>query len=106
VVAQPILIRVWELQTQGKIGMWFDYGNTYAKQASVDPAAPTTAFTTLMAPPPVGNTGLVSADITVVGYHISATASDASACMKFINFLSRQIVRELVRKYPSAQITE
>lgn len=80
----------WELQTQGKIGMWFDYGNTYAKQASVDPAAPTTAFTTLMAPPPVGNTGLVSADITVVGYHISATASDASSCMKFINFLSRQ----------------
>ena len=81
----------WELQSQGKIGMWFDYGNTYAKpEQQMDPATGQPSFTTLMAPPPLGTSGLVSGDVNVTGYHISATATDAPACMKFINFLSRQ----------------
>lgn len=80
----------WELQTQGKIAMWMDTGNIYAKTSKNDPNVPAVSFTTTMAPPPLGERGLVSADINVVGYHISASAANPQACMKFIGFMSQQ----------------
>ncbi len=80
----------WDLQSQGKIGMWLDSGNSFAKQSNTDPNMPTQTFSTLMAPPPVGEKGLAASDLNMVGYHISANASNPQACMSFISFMSRQ----------------
>lgn len=70
--------------------MWLDSGNNYAKIPGTDASMQPNAFTTMMSAPPVGTVGLVSADISVIGYHISATASNPQACMSFISYMSRQ----------------
>lgn len=81
----------WELQTQGKIAMWLDtsLGSYDPATASTDPASKP-AFLAAMAPPPVGTLGLLSSDMTMIGYHISATAANPQACMRLIDYMSQQ----------------
>ena len=81
----------WELQSQGKIAMWFDtsLGSYDPATATTDPASKP-AFLAAMAPPPVGTIGLLSSDMTMVGYHIAATAANPQACMRLIDYLSQQ----------------
>lgn len=86
----PIGEKSWELQAQGKIGMWLDAGNPYANTTTTDPNIAASPFTAMMAPPPIGSRGLVSADINMTGYHIAASASNPQACMTLISYLSRQ----------------
>jgi ABC-type glycerol-3-phosphate transport system substrate-binding protein len=81
----------WELQSQGKIAMWFDnsLGSYDPATATTDPASKP-AFLAAMAPPPVGTIGLLSSDMAMVGYHIAATAANPQACMRLIDYLSQQ----------------
>ena len=81
-----------ELQPQGKIAMWFDVGLGMYDPAFVpnDPTIAKPAFLVAMAPPPVGSTGLLSSDLSMIGYHISANAANPQACMRLIDYLSQQ----------------
>lgn len=81
----------WELQSQGKIAMWFDssLGSYDPELAGIDPTMQP-AFVAAMAPPPVGSIGLLSSDLAVYGYHVSAAAANPQACMRLINYMSQQ----------------
>lgn len=82
----------WELQSQGKIAMWFDtsLGSYDPANVSNDPTMTKPPFLAAMAPPPVGTIGLLSSDLYMLGYHVSADAADPQACMRVINYMSQQ----------------
>lgn len=81
----------WDLQGQGKIAMWFDTSLGAYDPATVtaDPASKP-AFLAAMAAPPVGTVGVLSSDMTMIGYHIAATAANPQACMRLIDYMSQQ----------------
>lgn len=91
-VTNPTSDNSWELQSQGKIAMWFDtsLGSYDPATISNDPTIAKPAFIAAMAPPPVGSTGLLSNDVAMLGYHIVATTANPQACMRLINYLSTQ----------------
>ncbi len=81
----------YELQSQGKLGMWFDVslGGFDPMNSNTDPTAPKT-MPAKMAPMPIGAGGVKSADVNVSGFHVSANAQNPQACMKLIEYLSNQ----------------
>ena len=81
----------YELQAQGKLGMWFDMslGSFDPVNMQNDPNAPKMT-PAQMAPLPIGAEGVKSADMSITGFHVSAASQNPQACMKLINYLSNQ----------------
>lgn len=78
----------YELQSQGRIAMWFDTSlGDYAADAN-DPSAPQAPFLAQFAPLPNGDQGIQSADYTVAAWYISANTRQADACLQLISYLN------------------
>jgi ABC-type glycerol-3-phosphate transport system substrate-binding protein len=79
----------YELQAQGKLGMWFDssLGGFDPMNMQNDPSAPKMT-PAAMGPLPIGAEGVKSADLTTTGFYVSANAQNPQACMQVIAYLS------------------
>ncbi|NJN66723.1 MAG: extracellular solute-binding protein [Chloroflexaceae bacterium] len=71
----------FQLTSEGRIGMWiqggvFVFGGNRSR-----------GFTQAVAPPPLGGT-MTAEDVSVRGFHISATTDQAGACWEWIRSLS------------------
>jgi ABC-type glycerol-3-phosphate transport system substrate-binding protein len=81
----------YELQAQGKLGMWFDssLGGFDPANSQADPTVarnPTAAI----APLPIGLGGVRSADFNISGLYISANSQNPQACLSLFKYLSNQ----------------
>jgi len=74
----------YNLVSQGRAGMWFDYGWSFGF------GGPDQAFKPAMAPLPLGGRSLAPEDMSVRGLHISAGAENPAACWSWIKHLSSQ----------------
>lgn len=74
----------YNLISQGRAGMWFDYG------WSVGMGGPDQSFKPAMAPLPLGGRSLTREDMTVRGLHISAGTEQPQACWSWLKHLSGQ----------------
>lgn len=81
----------YELQAQGKLGMWFDssLGGFDPNNSQADPTQPRVP-TAAIAPLPIGKGGIKSADFYVNGLYISANSKNPQACLSLIKYLSDQ----------------
>lgn len=74
----------YNLVSQGRAGMWFDYGYGFGFGGPDQQAKPA------VAPLPLGGHSLAPEDVNVRGLHISAQTPNADACWTWLKHLSEQ----------------
>ncbi|MCG8350593.1 MAG: extracellular solute-binding protein [Chloroflexales bacterium] len=82
-------IQTFTLVNTGRVGMWLDFGGRSFIINAGGPETP--AFTTALAPPPLGATGATADDLRISGLYISAATEQPQACWEWISFLSREL---------------
>jgi multiple sugar transport system substrate-binding protein len=80
----------YDLASQGRAAMWFDYGFGFSSALG---GQPTQGFSVAIAPPPLGGSAVAAEDFNAAGLFISATSPNPQACWAWLKALSENVPR-------------